>query len=118
MTDGPARAEGDDSSGRFVTGHPVYRKTKEGHWVIVGIEIYSDGKSERRWFTQEEYEYFNPGGKATENHHVLHNKSGTLFNQPTLPFGDGKDKDGNPQHGFNGGVPPLPTAKAYRDNPR
>lgn len=105
MPPGPANHEGESTQGAFVTGYPVYRKTKSGDWVIVGIQIYGEGKSERRWFTQEEYAYYNPGGKATENEFALHGKTskGSVYNQPTLPW---NDSDPN--------VPPLPTAVASR----
>ncbi len=64
-------------------GKPIYKTLANGDEVIVGVKVYpeNDGRMDTdkdspriHYFSQEEYNYYNPGGKAMTDPAQLHTK--------------------------------------------
>jgi hypothetical protein len=104
----PPGKKGDWQDGTSVSGYPIYKKLANGDQVIVGIKIEArdDGRMDKdappriHYFSQNEFRYYNPGGKATTNQDVLHAKQWESYvsthavdqrNQPSYDFNGATD---------------------------
>jgi len=97
VPDAPSRRAKEGSGKYGYQGHPIYKKLKDGSEVIVGVKVYHDEDGRMKddasprihYFTKEEYEYYNPDGKAMTDKKKLHEDKWTTFKG--VRYNDRKD---------------------------